>query len=128
MDARPHEIVLLQLKHIRLNERCGEGEIPHEAKTGSGPILLASSFPYVRDWFNEHPYKNEPQAKLICSILNGAPIKADQINEIMKQLRKRIERFLKNGEITDRTEKEKLEYLLKTKRWNPYCIRHCNYS
>jgi len=45
----------------------------------------------VRDWLNEHPYKNEPQARLICSILNGAPIKADQINEIMKQLRKRID-------------------------------------
>jgi integrase/recombinase XerD len=124
LDARPHEIVLLQLKHIRLNEKYGEGEIPHEAKTGSGPILLTSSFPYVRDWLNEHPYKNEPQARLICSLLNGAPIKADQVNEIMKQLRKRIERLLKNGEIIDKTEKEKLEYLLKTKKWNPYCIRH----
>jgi len=32
-----------------------EGEIPHEAKTGTGPILLTCSFPYVRDWLNEHP-------------------------------------------------------------------------
>ena len=83
---------------------------------------------HVRDGLNEHPYKNEPQPRLICSILNGAPIKADQINEVMKQLRKRIERLLKNGEIIDKIEKEKLECLLKTKRWNPYCIRHCHYS
>ena len=26
--------------------------------------------------------------------------------------------------ITDKEEKEKLEYLVKTKKWNPYCIRH----
>ena len=60
LDARPHEITLLKIKHIRLKEKYGEGEIPHEAKTGTGPILLTCSFPYVRDWLNEHPFKNEP--------------------------------------------------------------------
>lgn len=60
LDARPHEVTLLKIKHIRLKERYGEGEIPHEAKTGTGPILLTCSFPYVRDWLNEHPFKNEP--------------------------------------------------------------------
>src|SRR5947199_6571072 len=42
----------------------------------------------------------------------------------MKQLHQRIVRMLENGSITDNEEKEKLEYLLKTKKWNPYCIRH----
>ena len=60
LDARPHEITLLKIKHIRLREKYGEGEIPHEAKTGTGPILLTCSFPYVRDWLNEHPFKNDP--------------------------------------------------------------------
>ncbi|MGN6560698.1 MAG: hypothetical protein ACTHJ2_09260, partial [Candidatus Nitrosocosmicus sp.] len=46
LDARPSEIVLLKNKHIRLKEKYGEGEIPHQAKTGSGPILLTFSFPY----------------------------------------------------------------------------------
>jgi hypothetical protein len=39
LDARPHEVTLLKIKHIGLRERYGEGEIPHEAKTGTGPIL-----------------------------------------------------------------------------------------
>ena len=39
LDARPHELTLLKIKHIRLREKYGEGEIPYEAKTGSGPIL-----------------------------------------------------------------------------------------
>lgn len=42
----------------------------------------------------------------------------------MKQLRERIIRLLENGEITNIQEKEKLQFLLKTKKWNPYGIRH----
>ena len=124
LDARPHEISLLQIKHIRLKEKYGEGEIPHEAKTGTGPMLLTMSFPYVRDWLNEHPFKTEPEARLICNLLNGSPITPDNIDKIMKQLRQRIIRLLENGKIIDHDERERLEYLLKTKKWNPYCIRH----
>ena len=36
LDARNHEITLLKIKNIRLRERYGEGEVPHEAKTGTG--------------------------------------------------------------------------------------------
>jgi integrase/recombinase XerD len=124
LDARPHELTLLKIKHIRLRDKYGEGEIPHEAKTGTGPILLTTSFPYVRDWLNEHPFKNEPNSRLICNLINGAPITADNIDKVMKQLRERIIRLLENGEISSKEEREKLEYLLKTKKWNPYCIRH----
>jgi integrase/recombinase XerD len=49
LDARLHELTLLQIRHIKLKEKYGEGEIPHDAKTGSGPILLTFSFPYVRE-------------------------------------------------------------------------------
>jgi len=31
---------------------------------------------------------------------------------------------VENGEIKDEEEMQKLNYLLKTKKWNPYCIRH----
>jgi integrase/recombinase XerD len=60
LDARNHEVILLKIKHIRLREKYGEGEVPHEAKTGGGPILLTCSFPYVRDWLNNHPFRNSP--------------------------------------------------------------------
>ena len=81
LDARPHEITLLKIKHIRLKEKYGEGEIPHESKTGTGPILLTISFPYVRDWLNEHPFKNEPNARLICSLKNGSSVRPDSIDK-----------------------------------------------
>ncbi|HEX2305459.1 MAG TPA: hypothetical protein VHH33_04160, partial [Nitrososphaeraceae archaeon] len=124
LDARPHEITLLKNKNIRLKERYGEGEIPYEAKTGTGPILLTMSFPFVRDWFNQHPFKNEPNARLVCNLRNGAPIKPKAIWNIMNQLRNRIIRLLQTGEITDESEREKLEFFLKSKKFNPYCIRH----
>jgi integrase/recombinase XerD len=65
LNARNHEVTLLKIKHIRLSEKYGEGEIPYEAKTGTGPILLSCSFPYVRDWLNEHPFRNESNARII---------------------------------------------------------------
>jgi hypothetical protein len=124
LNARPHETTLLKIKHIRLKEKYGEGEIPHDAKTGTGPVLLTTSFPYVRDWLNEHPFRNEPDARLICNLNNGSPITPDTIDYVMKQLRERIIRLLHKGEIKEQNEREKLECLLKTKKWNPYCIRH----
>jgi len=79
LNGRNHEITLLRIKHIRLRERYGEGEIPYQAKTGSGPILLTFSFPYVRDWLNEHPFRNTPEGldgnvtchNNICNQLQG---------------------------------------------------------
>ena len=124
LDARNHEVTMLKIKHLRLREKYGEGEVPHEAKTGGGPILLTCSFPYVRDWLNNHPFRNSPEARLICNLHNGSPIKPEAMNTMMKQLKKRIERMLEKGEIKDPKEREMLEYLLKTKKWNPYCIRH----
>jgi integrase/recombinase XerD len=128
LDARNHEITLLKIKHIRLLERYGEGEIPHESKTGTGPILLTCSFPYVRDWINKHPFKNSPDASLICNLYNGSPVRPEVMWTIMKQLRSRIIRMLENGSITDNGERQTLEYLLNTKKWNPYCIRHSSIS
>ena len=112
LDARPHEITLLKIKHIRLKQKYG------------GPILLTCSFPYVRDWLNEHPFRNEPNAKLICSLRNGSPIKPKALWNIMKELGKRIVRLLESGELSNEEERQKLGFLLKTKKWNPYCIRH----
>jgi len=43
---------------------------------------------------------------------------------MMRQLRIRLKRLLDNNEIKDAKERERLQYLLNTKKWNPYCIRH----
>lgn len=124
LDARNHEVTMLKIKHVRLREKYGEGAIPDEAKTGSGPILLTASFPYVRDWLNEHPFRNNPEARIICNLRTGEPVQPENMWNMMDALKKRIVRMLKSGEIADPKEQERLEFLLATKRWNPYCFRH----
>jgi integrase/recombinase XerD len=119
LDARNHEVTLLKIKHIRLRERYGEGKIPHQAKTGSGPILLTCSFPYVCDWLNDHQFRNEPDARVICNLMTGAPVNPEATWTMMKQLRDRIIRLVKSGSIINDEERQKLEFLLKTKKWNP---------
>jgi hypothetical protein len=74
LDARNHEITALRVGDIVLKEQYGEGRIPYDTKTGGGGVLLTCSFPYVRDWLNQHPFKNEAGARLICSLRNGAAI------------------------------------------------------
>jgi hypothetical protein len=109
LDARNHEVTLLKIKHIRLKEKYGEGEIPHEAKTGAGPVLLTFSFPYVRDWLNEHPFRNEPNARLICNRYTGGAIKPEAMWSMMKYLRSRIASLIKEGgSITNKEKKKRL--------------------
>ena len=85
LDARNHEVTMLKIKHFRLRERDGEDEVPHEAKTSGGPILLTCSFPYVRDWLNNHPFRNSSEARLICNLHNGSPIRPEAVDNVMKQ-------------------------------------------
>ena len=115
---------MLRIKNIRLKERYGEGEIPYESKTGTGPVLLTVSFPYVRDWLNEHPFKNEPNARLICNLHNGSPIKPEALQTMMNQLKNRILRLMETREIKDKAEEHRLLLIINNKRFNPYCIRH----
>jgi hypothetical protein len=96
-------ITSLKIGNTRLRERYAEGEIPFNTKTGGGPVLLTFSFPYVHDWLNKHPFKNTSEARLICSLRNGAPINADALWTMMKRLKQRIETVAKTK---DSNEKE----------------------
>ena len=73
LDARAHEITALRLRDIVLNKQYGEGIIPSNTNMGGGPIVLTSSFTYVRDWHNRNHFKNEP--RLICNLYTDAPIR-----------------------------------------------------
>jgi integrase/recombinase XerD len=88
--------------------------------------LLTSSFTYVRDWINKHPFKNEPNARLICNLANGAPLRSEAIWQVLNRLRLRIKRLVETEKesIEDVQKRQKLEHLLRTKKWNPYCLRH----
>ncbi|MGB8085895.1 MAG: hypothetical protein WCF07_06365 [Nitrososphaeraceae archaeon] len=116
-QRKNHEVTLVRNKHILLRERYREGEIPHQAKTGSGPILLTFSFLNVRDWLNEHPFCNMPEARLICNLVNGAQIKPEVLWTMLKHLKSRISKLIKSDSIADESEKKRLRVLLTTSWW-----------
>src|SRR5205823_10686146 len=62
--------------------------------------------------------------RLICNLLTGGSVKSDAMWTMMKQLRQRVIRLIENSSLTSTEERQKLEHLIKTKKWNPYCIRH----
>jgi integrase len=67
LNARPHEITLLKIKHIRLKDRYGEGEVPYEAKTGGVP-----SVSYKEIGRKKHPkqrFMNVSSSEYFCQTL-----------------------------------------------------------
>ena len=56
--------------------------------------------------------KTSQNAALICSLHNGAPIGSQAIWQILERLRLHIKRMVECGSVTNKEEKEKVEYLL----------------
>jgi hypothetical protein len=72
LDARPHEITLLKIKHIRLKEKYGEGEIPHESNTPTfKSCLLRVPYTFNSKCFDEI---NDPEVKIIQEIDISKPL------------------------------------------------------
>jgi hypothetical protein len=124
MNGRPDEVCKIEWRHLHLYEQYGEGQVPANTKTGMRPVLLRMSFPYARDWKNGYPFVYHAKAKVICNLTNGKQITPDAIYSMMMEHKDRLRRMIRKGKIPDEHDRERLEYLLTTKKWNPYCFRH----
>ena len=127
-SARPSEILRLRVKEINF-KLAGDktyAQIFVSGKTGSRPIPLFNSIPYVKDWLNDHPQPGNPNAFLIPSKARGSfgrELSAVSLNGIYREYQtKRFPRLL-NDENVPIEDKNKIRNLLK-KPWNPYIRRH----
>lgn len=70
LSCRPHEILNLRIKDIafKTTGNYQYAEVLVNGKTGSRPIPLISSIPYVKDWLDSHPQRGNPNAILIPSL------------------------------------------------------------
>lgn len=124
MNTRNHEITSLKIGDIQFKDRYAENIIPFQTKTGGGPIMLTMSHPYARSWLNKHPLKHKPNAPFFYNLQTFKSLKPPAIWKMGYRLRSIIKNMVEDGTITG-TEKEKMEFLLSTKAWNPYCMfRH----
>jgi len=127
-SARPSEILRLRVKEINFKIAGDKtyAQIFVSGKTGSRPIPLFNSIPYVKDWLNDHPQPGNPNAFLIPSKARGSfgrKLSAESLNGIYREYQtKRFPRLL-NDENVPIEDKNKVRNLLK-KPWNPYIRRH----
>lgn len=128
MSARPSEILRLRVKEINFKTAGDKtyAQISVSGKTGSRPLPLFNSIPYVKDWLNDHPQPGNPNAFLIPSKARGSfgrELSAVSLNGIYREYQtKRFPRLL-NDENVPIEDKNKIRDLLK-KPWNPYIRRH----
>ena len=69
MSARPHEILNLKISDI-IFKRVGDKQYAEclvNGKTGTRHLPLIDSLPYVKEWLNTHPQRNNPNSYLLCT-------------------------------------------------------------
>jgi integrase/recombinase XerD len=128
LSARPHEILKLKIKDIafKTTGNYQYAEVVVSGKTGSRPIPLISSIPYLKNYLdNEHPQPYNPNAPLICGYGRGLGrhISIIRINQLYSNYKNKIFPKLLESPTVLPEDKQKIRELLK-KPWNPYIRRH----
>ena len=101
-------------------------------KTGTREVVLTNSLPYLKDWLNQHPLKENPEAYLFCSLSDRNQNKELSENALRKAYRHHKLVYFPALLQRDETEvpgydKERIRLLLK-KPFNPYLRRHIGLS
>ena len=127
-SCRPHELLKLRIKDItfKISGNHQYAQILVNGKTGSRPIPLIDSIPYVKDWLEHgHPHASNSDAIFICGLGKriGRRILSTSLAGIYSKYKQHFfPRLLENPHIP-MEDKQKIRELLK-KPWNPYIRRH----
>ena len=94
-SCRPHEILKLKIRDIafKTTGNYQYAEVLVNGKTGTRPIPLIDSIPYLKDYLDhEHPQPSNPNSPLICGTGKGLGrhIKASRIYKIYDEYKKQI--------------------------------------
>ena len=127
-SCRPHEILKLKIRDItfKTSDRHQYAEALVNGKTGSRPLVLIDSIPYLKDYLDhEHPQPGNPNAPLICGTGKGLGrhIESVRIGVIYREYKNDFFPKLLDSPSVLPEDKPKIRELLK-KPWNPYILRH----
>lgn len=130
-SCRPHELLSLRIKDIifklaSTKKQYAEVNIT-SSKTRPRTLPIIFSLPYVKDWLDSHPMKNNPNAFLFISLADSNY--GDQLSEnaLYKQFTRTYRscyfpKLTRDHSMSD-LDKSLIKNLL-TKPWNPYVLRH----
>jgi integrase len=128
LSCRPHELLKLKIRDIsfKMVGSSQYAEVVVNGKTGTRPIPLINSIPYLKDYIDhEHPQPTNPNSPLICGTGKGLGrhIRARRMYTIYDEYKKqRFPQLLESPNVLPE-DKQKIRDLLK-KPWNPYIRRH----
>jgi len=128
LSARPHEILGLKLKDIVFKSVGSKqyAEVIVNGKTGARHLPLIDSLPYIKEWSDQHPQRNNPEAYFICSFDRKAfakQLSLKGLQYLYKHYKKNYFPKLIKDPTLSKEDKRKIEDLLK-KPWNLYIRRH----
>jgi integrase/recombinase XerD len=133
-SARPHELLGLKIKDVMFKVTPDGtrqyAEVLLNGKTGSRPVPLIQSVPYVQAWLSDHPRKNIPNSYLFVSLNNQSnsnnytrPLSSQGLYGIYDDYKKVFFPALLKDAAVPNKDKEEIKVLL-NKPWNPYVRRH----
>lgn len=128
LSCRPHEILKLKIKDVvfKTIRTSQYAEVVVNGKTGTRPIPLINSLPYLKDYLDhDHPQPGNPNAPLICGIGKslGRHIKPVTISHMYENYQNTVFPHLLELPSVAPEDKKLIVELLK-KPWNPYIRRH----
>ena len=129
LSGRPHEILNLKIKDIVFKSAANKqyAEVLVNGKTGTRHLPLIDSLPYVKEWLDAHPQRNNSNAYLICSsdrrFANRRPVSIRGLYRIYLRYQRDFFPNLLNDQKISSGDKNQIRDLLK-KPWNPYIRRH----
>jgi integrase/recombinase XerD len=128
LSCRPSEILRLKIRDVAFKTigTSQYAEVVVNGKTGTRPIPLINSIPYLKDYLDhDHPQPSNPNSPLISGVGRGLGrhISVIRIAVMYFEYRRRVyPKMLENPNIMPE-DKQKISELLK-KPWNPYIRRH----
>ena len=128
-SGRPHEILNLKIKDIVFKTAGNKqyAECLVNGKTGSRHLPLIDSIPYVKDWLDVHPQRNNANSYLFCTndrrFAHGSHVTQKGLHRIYQKYKKVYFPKLLDDPKVPTSEKEHIRALL-LKPWNPYVRRH----
>jgi len=128
LSCRPHELLKLKIRDIAFKTIGSSqyAEVVVNGKTGTRPIPLIDSIPYLKDYLDhEHPQPANPNSPLICGEGKslGRHLTPVGIAKVYLKYKKYVfPKLLESPNILPE-DKQRITDLLK-KPWNPYIRRH----
>ena len=129
LSARPQEILDLKIKDIVIKNVGTKqyAEVLVNGKTGSRHLPLIDSLPYVKEWLDQHPQRNNKNAYLICTLIRnnvGSRLTRDGLLHIYtRHYKEKYFPMLLRSSTISNEDKQKIRDLLR-KPWNLYIRRH----